>query len=301
MRARQAISVMLLLLLTTGCTFWVRIGQPRYSDPPPVDISADAGLTMRSGPRNFTINPGTVQRPPGVEVAEFGIFSISFDSPSPTHVIAAYQPAEEATASGGLAAPSYARLDIVGYEQATSEAHAVPSTQFRIFEADSLADYPAYAEMVARLEQLLSGRPDLAEVPAAEALPYLPPPRAAQALHAQERYIDFVNGAGIGYLTILRQNFSPFVQEELFYTFQGITHSGRYYIMATFPVDVAVDDVLMRAAEVESMDMTNFAVTPVNEYTVQITSALNGLSADEFTPSLTELATIFTSLRIRPE
>lgn len=84
-----------------------------------------------------------------------------------------------------------------------------------------------------QLRDLLRTRPALASVPE---LPYLPLPNAAQVLHAAGTYLTFPGGSGVRYLTVYRQDFSPFLRREVLYTFQGLTDDGRYYVSFTFPV-----------------------------------------------------------------
>ncbi len=88
----------------------------------------------------------------------------------------------------------------------------------------------------ARLQQLrslLQRRPALGPV---RELPYLPIANAAQVLHAAGTYLTFPGGSGIRYLTVFRQDFSPFLRRDVLYTFQGLTNDGRSYISFSMPV-----------------------------------------------------------------
>ncbi len=67
-------------------------------------------------------------------------------------------------------------------------------------------------------------------------LPFLPMWNAAQMFSANVEYIDFQNGSGLRYLTMFGQAIYPIDNMNLFYTFQGITDDGRYYISAILPV-----------------------------------------------------------------
>lgn len=86
---------------------------------------------------------------------------------------------------------------------------------------------------IAQLRDLLLRRPALAPV---RELPYLPLPNAAQVVHAAGAYLTFPGGSGLRYLTLFRQDFSPFLRREVLYTFQGLTSDGRFYVSFAFPV-----------------------------------------------------------------
>jgi hypothetical protein len=67
-------------------------------------------------------------------------------------------------------------------------------------------------------------------------LPFLPMWPAAQMFSAQVGYFDFQNGSGVRYLTMYGQAIYPVDNQNLFYTYQGLTNDGRYYISAVLPV-----------------------------------------------------------------
>lgn len=109
--------------------------------------------------------------------------------------------------------------------------------EMRVFP---VADYTAMWEystaQVAALQNLLTTRP--AEV--TESLPFLPNLGAAQAFHNKMRYIDFQNGSGVAYLTEYAQYVVPYNNHDLFYTFQGLTSDGKYWISAILPINHAI-------------------------------------------------------------
>jgi hypothetical protein len=47
---------------------------------------------------------------------------------------------------------------------------------------------------------------------------------------------DFQNGSGVRFLTQFAQDTAVINNEEILYTFQGLTNDGAYYVSATFPV-----------------------------------------------------------------
>jgi hypothetical protein len=67
-------------------------------------------------------------------------------------------------------------------------------------------------------------------------LPFLPMWPAAQMFSTKVSYFDFQNGSGVRYLTMYGQDIYPVDNQNLFYTFQGLTQDGRYYISAVLPI-----------------------------------------------------------------
>lgn len=67
----------------------------------------------------------------------------------------------------------------------------------------------------------------------------LPPAEAAQVFRAQVRYLAFRNGAGLRLVTRYAQEVTPTTNDDLFYTYQGLSEDGRYYISFTCPVDAS--------------------------------------------------------------
>ena len=67
-------------------------------------------------------------------------------------------------------------------------------------------------------------------------LPFLPMWPAAQIFSAQVGYFNFQNGSGVRYLTMYGQAIYPVDNQNLIYTYQGLTNDGRFYISAVLPV-----------------------------------------------------------------
>lgn len=67
-------------------------------------------------------------------------------------------------------------------------------------------------------------------------LPFLPRVNATSILSTKVACFDFHNGSGLRYLTVWGQGPEPVDNQSLFYTYQGITHDGRFYISAILPI-----------------------------------------------------------------
>ena len=88
------------------------------------------------------------------------------------------------------------------------------------------------AEQIEKLRQLLAQQPQAAP----QELPFLPLLNAGQMMRAQMETLAFSNGSGVRYLTQYGQAAAPINNSELFYTYQGLTADGQYYVAAIFPV-----------------------------------------------------------------
>jgi hypothetical protein len=75
--------------------------------------------------------------------------------------------------------------------------------------------------------------------PLPENIPFLPAFNAAQMFHSNEKILEFQNGKGIRFLTQYGQAPYPVNNESLFYTFQGMTNDGAYYVAAVLPIQAA--------------------------------------------------------------
>ncbi len=72
-----------------------------------------------------------------------------------------------------------------------------------------------------------------------ETLPLLPYQHATQVIHAQGKILSFQNGSGIRYITQYSQAAFPLINNtDIFYTFQGLTIDGEYYVSVIMPVNL---------------------------------------------------------------
>jgi hypothetical protein len=115
---------------------------------------------------------------------------------------------------------------------------------------------------------------------------------ADAVLHAQVAYLDFHNGSGVRFLTQYAQGLGPVNNEELFYTFQGLTSDGATYVAAFFPVRLPAlpDSAQMAPEEYEAF------IAQWDGYLPATTELLNGQPATAFQPDLAQLDSLITSL-----
>ena len=150
---------------------------------------------------------------------------------------------------------------------------------------------PLVGRQIEQLQVLLAERPSIP----GGTLPYLPLHNAAQVFHSQLAYLAFANGAGVRYVTAFSQESSPITNQQLIYTFQGLTEDGQYYVAAFFPVTTAVLPDTVQVDDWEAFSL-NYAT-----YVAETKAALNDLTPFDFTPDLTLLDAGVTSLRVEPD
>jgi hypothetical protein len=135
--------------------------------------------------------------------------------------------------------------------------------------------------------------------PLPENLPFLPIFNAAQVFHSNEKVLEFQNGTGIRFLTQYAQAPYPVNNQSLFYTFQGLTSDGAYYVSAILPVNAAFlsadgnpDTPL--PADGAPFDWENFENVP--QHFDLVKQKLNATDPNAFTPSLTTLDALIHSI-----
>lgn len=156
-----------------------------------------------------------------------------------------------------------------------------------------VADYqsisPYAADIIDDLKQTLITQPDGGSM---SDLPLLPMWNAAQIFSARVSYFDFQNGSGVRYLTMYGQALWPVDNQNLFYTYQGLTDDNRYYISAILPIihmglpdEGQVDDFI---AFEENWDT----------YIADTLAWLEAQDPNSFFPSLNDLDAMMASFEI---
>jgi len=191
-------------------------------------------------------------------------------------------------------APAYNKYLIQGYPLSNT------------FHEPAIYVYPVneYVQMnkdVATLVNQLKTITSSQGQPLPENLPFLPTFNAAQVFHSNEQVQKFQNGTGIRFLTQYAQAPYPVNNNSLFYTFQGLTNDGAYYISAILPINAAFlspdgNPNTPLPADGVPFDWNNFENIPAHFELVK--QKLNATDPNAFTPSLTNLDTMIQSVRI---
>ena len=166
--------------------------------------------------------------------------------------------------------------------------------QLKVYPVASLESGEFTGPRVEALRQLLEVKP----ASPADEIPLLPLINAAQVFRAQVRYLDFQNGSGVRFITQYRQDPGPVTDDEIFYTFQGLTDDGAYYIVASFPLATALlpDTILFESQAFREFEQKNY-----EQYLAEQVGLLDALPSDEFEPDLMILDQIVGSLEIQPQ
>lgn len=239
------------------------------------------GLTASSTPV-ATLEPTAVPATDGTPnlSLDTGSIAASFQ----TETIAAV-PADD-NAPYWAVMPGYAQVTLQGYPH--SDHLMMP--QIFIYPLEDLKTINEGAgQIVASLQTLLQTPQEIPN------MPFLPLFNAAQVMHAHVQYLDFKNGQGLRYLTEFDQGIVPINNHELIYTYQGVTGDGKYYVAAVLPVSHPGLPADENVTGNEPPEFTSDFPT----YLTNVVQTLNSQAANTFTPDLTQLDAMMSSLEIK--
>jgi hypothetical protein len=185
--------------------------------------------------------------------------------------------------------PSHFEFTLNGY--AVSDHFQTP--KILIYPVEEFRSISAYAdEQFNNLQSALIQRPGGSSM---SSLPFLPLWPAAQLFSSQVSYFDFQNGSGMRYLTMVGQDIYPVDNHHLFYTYQGITSDGQYYVSAVFPITHPglPDDGFALIGD----DYLSFSNNWEN-YIIETLRFLGEQSLESYFPSMLLLDEMMTSLKI---
>jgi hypothetical protein len=181
--------------------------------------------------------------------------------------------------------PQYQRVTLQGYPV---PAHMLKPQTF-IFPVSGLASANEGAgKMASDLQTLLQNQK------VGDHLPFLPLFNASQVMHAQVKFIDFKNGKGVRFLTQFDQGPMPINDYELFYTFQGLTSDGKYYIAAVLPVTHPELPASQQVNDQQQAELNDFPA-----YLTKTVAFLNDQLEANFTPDLAQLDSMIQSIEIK--
>jgi hypothetical protein len=216
--------------------------------------------------------------------------SFSYDPSLASQVLPEIVPAvNDADAPEWDLAPEHLSFKFVGYPLFPDAFH---EPRILVFPAEEYATLsPQAGQEIADLRTLLAQKP--AALTPDQTLPFLPIWNAGQVLQANIAYLDFQNGNGVRFLTHYAQDVYPVSSRSLFYTFQGLTSNGRFYISAVMPVSNAIlpDE---NSVVVDQAFADNFS-----NYIASIEQELSAAPPSSFIPGLTLLDDMIASLQVK--
>jgi hypothetical protein len=180
-----------------------------------------------------------------------------------------------------VAAPEHLQLGLQGYPVQSS----LLSPQISIYPVNQYsAANPTAAEMISTLQQFVKN-PILS---ATDQVPFLPIFNAAQLFHAGLQPLDFQNGAGVRFVTQYSPSQSQINNQEIFYTYQGVTGDGQFYLSALLPVSLSI---------LPDASGTPPAGVNYEQYLQQTQQQIQSQPATSFTPNLDTLDAMMRSLK----
>jgi len=187
--------------------------------------------------------------------------------------------------------PKHIEITLVDYPL---EGTTTRKPQISVFPAKEFAQMglcPKAAidglETILKTQKLLLAEP-LPCVFIPDSLPFLPDQHAAQMFHAQEKILSFQNGSGIRYITQYSQASFPLINNmEMFYTFQGLSTDGKYYVSVILPINLNSLDGIQAPNDADTYP----------DYLNTTMDLLNGVD-NPFNPSLESLDNLIQSLFI---
>lgn len=133
-------------------------------------------------------------------------------------------------------------------------------------------------------------------------LPFLPLVPAAQLLNGAVKDVDFPGGRGVRSLVAFSQEVAPVTRAQVFYTFQGLTNDGKYYVSLQYdlplrevPQDLDTPELKSVEDALSSSDEAR-AKTAWKGYVARTKRQLDGLTGDA---RLTRLDTFVRSIQVR--
>jgi hypothetical protein len=125
--------------------------------------------------------------------------------------------------------------------------------------------------------------------------PILPIQNAQQLFLAQYAVYQLQNGSGVGYLTQYAQAYVPINNHDLFFSFQGLTSDGKYWISVILPINHP------SLWETEG-DPSNTIYATINDnpdkYYLQLAAEVNAKAPRSFVPMLSLLTDLVQSIVI---
>jgi hypothetical protein len=200
----------------------------------------------------------------------------------------------------GLDIPDATHLAFAIHHKRTEEAKALRASAapgvVRAYRVADLAGYEIASQRAEQLKTLLTDRPDLATYMTVtpdsigNELPFLPVFPAGQAIRARAQYIDTPQLSGVAYLTVFRQDVSPFAAGDFWYAFQGLSADGTRYVSVTWVIDATMFPTRLSARE------ENRQAKRWQKYLTESLATLDSAAPDAFTPPLTSLDALVRSI-----
>jgi hypothetical protein len=291
------LAITVLMIVSMSCSLSAPVNQAKPVQPTPVvvvDTAQPKVVEATQAPAQPTAVPEPTQEntpaAPSLPQADFGGVTFAYDP----QIASSVSGQEVAAIAEGQGAPweiqpATITFSFDGYPVVGND-HTPQILVWSVTDFEKVSD--GAAQEIAALRQAIAVHPS--SFPDS-GLPFLPTWNAAQVFHTKVSYFPFANGQGIRYLTMYAQNFATVNNKVLFYTYQGLTSDGKYYISAILPVTNAI---LAPDDSIPGGDFEKFSQN-IKTYMADMTDKLNGQPDEAFVPSLTLLDNMIKSVTIK--
>lgn len=259
------------------------------------DVSTIVAATMQA---MTTSTPPVLLTSTQASGTTVSLNGISFSIPTGIASSALAEPQEAVPPSEGMPwweiHPAYVEYPLQGY-LLTDTFH---DPKIYVYPADEFIQMSESIGLgINALKNILSSP----EQPLPEELPFLPTFPADQVFYSNQQILEFQNGKGIRYVTQFDQAPLPINNHEVFYTFQGITNDGKYYISAVLHINAPFlaaygSPEYPVPADGIPFDWDNYENVPTHIEAVK--QKLNATDPNSFNPSLLTLDTMIQSISI---
>lgn len=288
-----------LLIIATGFMLLTSCTKPSQEPPPAVTTTSIATSDILRFPSPTpTITPTPVPTPGDTL---YQLDGISFVVPAcmalRPSVVTVPESRPDPDSGPKMFYPEHRLVTFAGYP--LTEKYFEPL--LRVF---SLEEYAAMSERTAgsitRMQELLESR----VWQEGDSIPLLPGYNAAQVFKAQVRVLDFKSGSGIRWLTELAQYPAAVNNRDLFYSWQGITGDGNYWVSVMLPVNAPYLQETWDSTEVPPGGLPHPAAgspgldSALEEYYQLMLILLNNTPDAGFTPAIDCLDMLVSSITI---
>ena len=130
-------------------------------------------------------------------------------------------------------------------------------------------------------------------------LPFLPPLPMAQTFFSHETVISFNGGQGVRFITGYNESMHPISNRTIFYTFQGLTDDGMYWVAVTLPINSPIlpADVDFPPPPEGFADEGWFQ--NYSSYVSDVKDALEAQAPGSFFPTINSLDNLVRSINVR--
>ncbi len=261
---------------------------------PPLPAEPGVETLVAATVQALTVAPPTPAPINGVQVSVNNIAFVippALGSGAEAETIAAVPPSDDMP--WWEIAPTYHKYKIQGY--ALSPTFHIPAI-YVYPVAEYLQVNEDMAQPFDELKNIIAGNP----LP--ENIPFLPAFNAAQTFHSNEQILTFQNGKGIRFLTQYGQAPYPVNNADMFYTFQGMTDDGAYYVSAILPASASFlpadgNPETLLPADGIPFDWQNFENT--SQHFELVTQKLNAAAPNVFSPTFAAFDALIQSIVVR--